>query len=67
MVCNGIHRHGKSEDVTGRHKHKQKQLGSANYLPGDRAQQNPRRITHIEHLRIAPFELPDHISRVGCQ
>lgn len=66
MVCDSVHSHAESQDMTGRDEYYQKQLARPEELTAKSAQKNLSGICHAMDVRVAPLELPDHIAGVGC-
>lgn len=65
MVCDSVHSHAESQDVTGRDEDDQKQLARPEDLTTKSAQEDLSGICHAMDVRIAPLELPNHIAGVG--
>lgn len=65
MFGDGVHGHAESQDVTGRNENDQEQLTRPEQLTAKAAQENFSGIRHTMNMGKAPFELPDHIARIG--
>ena len=65
MVGYGVHHDNKRQDMAAHDKDQEEQLCGAEQLAPEATEHDLAGVRHAVHMRVAQFELPDHVAGIG--